>query len=101
MCVVSRSAREAEELIKKALEKGESLPTEERFDSNCITPGILGVKINTLFSVSCSSNSKTDFWLMVIMVRSGDFRTGKFPTFQISILFLLFHLLSIPVISFF
>ena len=34
-----RSAREAEELIKKAQEKGEELPTEKRFDSNCITPG--------------------------------------------------------------
>ncbi|XP_070609455.1 5'-3' exoribonuclease 1 isoform X3 [Erythrolamprus reginae] len=34
-----RSAREAEDKIKKALEKGETLPTESRFDSNCITPG--------------------------------------------------------------
>ena len=34
-----RSAREAEELIKKAQERGEELPTEKRFDSNCITPG--------------------------------------------------------------
>uniref|UniRef100_A0A8D3DRS6 5'-3' exoribonuclease 1 n=1 Tax=Scophthalmus maximus TaxID=52904 RepID=A0A8D3DRS6_SCOMX len=35
-----RSAKEAEDKIKKALEKGEVLPTEARFDSNCITPGI-------------------------------------------------------------
>ncbi|KAG2462678.1 ATR kinase, partial [Polypterus senegalus] len=34
-----RSAKEAEEKIKKAVEKGETLPTEARFDSNCITPG--------------------------------------------------------------
>lgn len=34
-----RSAREAEELIKQAIQKGETLPKEERFDSNCITPG--------------------------------------------------------------
>ncbi|XP_064642506.1 5'-3' exoribonuclease 1-like isoform X2 [Lineus longissimus] len=34
-----RSAREAEELIKRAEQKGEVLPSEERFDSNCITPG--------------------------------------------------------------
>ncbi|XP_013910312.1 PREDICTED: 5'-3' exoribonuclease 1 isoform X3 [Thamnophis sirtalis] len=34
-----RSAKEAEDKIKKALEKGEILPTESRFDSNCITPG--------------------------------------------------------------
>ena len=34
------SAKEAEDNIRKALEKGQILPTEERFDSNCITPGI-------------------------------------------------------------
>jgi 5'-3' exoribonuclease 1 len=34
-----RSAREAENLVKKALEKGEVMPKEARFDSNCITPG--------------------------------------------------------------
>ncbi|XP_052760032.1 5'-3' exoribonuclease 1-like [Mya arenaria] len=34
-----RSAREAEELERRAREKGEVLPTEKRFDSNCITPG--------------------------------------------------------------
>ena len=36
-----RSAREAEDNIRKALEKGQILPKEERFDSNCITPGVL------------------------------------------------------------
>ena len=36
-----RSAKEAEENIKLALSKGEKLPTEKRFDSNCITPGTL------------------------------------------------------------
>ncbi|XP_071070656.1 5'-3' exoribonuclease 1 isoform X3 [Dasypus novemcinctus] len=34
-----RSAKEAEDKIKKAVEKGETLPSEARFDSNCITPG--------------------------------------------------------------
>lgn len=34
-----RSAKEAEQNIRKALEKGQVLPKEERFDSNCITPG--------------------------------------------------------------
>uniref|UniRef100_A0A8D8T5E3 5'-3' exoribonuclease 1 n=1 Tax=Cacopsylla melanoneura TaxID=428564 RepID=A0A8D8T5E3_9HEMI len=34
-----RSAKEAEVLEQKAREKGEQLPTEKRFDSNCITPG--------------------------------------------------------------
>lgn len=34
-----RSAKEAEENEKKARQKGENLPTENRFDSNVITPG--------------------------------------------------------------
>ncbi|KAI9471931.1 MAG: exoribonuclease 1 [Benjaminiella poitrasii] len=34
-----RTARDAEELKQKALERGEELPEEEAFDSNCITPG--------------------------------------------------------------
>lgn len=34
-----RSAREAVVADQKAIERGEVLPTEERFDSNCITPG--------------------------------------------------------------
>eukprot|EP00118_Oscarella_pearsei_P002981 m.12490 g.12490 ORF g.12490 m.12490 type:complete len:1544 (+) comp24099_c0_seq1:68-4699(+) len=34
-----RSAKEAAELVKKALQRGETLPEEDRFDSNCITPG--------------------------------------------------------------
>ena len=36
----NRSAKEAEDNIRKALEKGQVLPKEERFDSNCITPGM-------------------------------------------------------------
>ena len=34
-----RSAREAQDLIRKAVQAGEILPSEPRFDSNCITPG--------------------------------------------------------------
>ena len=37
---LSRSAKEAEDNIRKALAKGQVLPKEERFDSNCITPGM-------------------------------------------------------------
>ncbi len=36
---VIRSAHEAEAREKEALSKGETLPEEKRFDSNCITPG--------------------------------------------------------------
>ncbi|KAH0584878.1 hypothetical protein H2248_008156 [Termitomyces sp. 'cryptogamus'] len=34
-----RSAREAKEVREKAIKKGEKLPDEKAFDSNCITPG--------------------------------------------------------------
>uniref|UniRef100_A0A1E1XLQ0 5'-3' exoribonuclease 1 n=1 Tax=Amblyomma sculptum TaxID=1581419 RepID=A0A1E1XLQ0_AMBSC len=34
-----KSAKEAAALEKQARDKGETLPTEERFDSNCISPG--------------------------------------------------------------
>ena len=34
-----RSAKEAEDKEKEARERGEVLPSEARFDSNCITPG--------------------------------------------------------------
>ncbi len=44
---LSRSAKEAEDKIKKALDKGEVLPTEARFDSNCITPGRDAVELYT------------------------------------------------------
>lgn len=47
---VSRSAKEAEDKIKKALDKGEVLPTEARFDSNCITPGMFDLKFCTLWT---------------------------------------------------
>ena len=34
-----RTAKEAKEVREKALRKGEKLPDEKAFDSNCITPG--------------------------------------------------------------
>lgn len=34
-----QSAKTAADLIDKAIENGEKLPEESRFDSNCITPG--------------------------------------------------------------
>ena len=34
-----RTAKEAKEVREKAELKGEKLPTEKAFDSNCITPG--------------------------------------------------------------
>ena len=37
----TRTAKEAEDNIRRAIQKGEQLPDDDRFDSNCITPGIL------------------------------------------------------------
>lgn len=34
-----RTAKEAKDLKQKALQRGEELPEEDAFDSNCITPG--------------------------------------------------------------
>ena len=34
-----RTAKEAKDVREKALRKGEKLPEEKAFDSNCITPG--------------------------------------------------------------
>lgn len=50
-----RSAKEADDKIKKALEKGEVLPTEARFDSNCITPG-KGVCASVTFLLLSNAN---------------------------------------------
>jgi 5'-3' exoribonuclease 1 len=36
-----RTAKEAKEVREKAERKGEKLPDEKAFDSNCITPGML------------------------------------------------------------
>lgn len=36
-----RTSKEAKEIQDKALDKGETLPSEKAFDSNCITPGVL------------------------------------------------------------
>ena len=38
-----RTAKEAKEVREKAERKGEKLPDEKAFDSNCITPGACGV----------------------------------------------------------
>ncbi|OAV87764.1 hypothetical protein PTTG_29291 [Puccinia triticina 1-1 BBBD Race 1] len=35
-----KTAKENQELIKKAIRKGEKLPYTTGFDSNCITPGL-------------------------------------------------------------
>lgn len=69
ICVLFfRSAREAENLIKQAKKRGEVLPTEKRFDSNCITPGK-----RYIFQKSCIiCNSYLDRWTTLSQVLSLD-----------------------------
>ncbi|XP_059849758.1 5'-3' exoribonuclease 1 isoform X1 [Hypanus sabinus] len=74
-----RSAKEAEEKIKKALEKGESLPTEARFDSNCITPGTafmarLHEQLKYFVNMKISSDKS---WQGVIVYLSGHETPGE------------------------
>jgi 5'-3' exoribonuclease 1 len=45
-----RTAKEAKEIREKAESKGEKLPDEKAFDSNCITPGVFCVVSHGIIS---------------------------------------------------
>ncbi|KAF7692283.1 hypothetical protein HF521_009893 [Silurus meridionalis] len=74
-----RSAKEAEEKIKKALEKGEVLPTEARFDSNCITPGTeFMVRLQEQLKYFVQKKISTDrMWQGVRVYLSGHETPGE------------------------
>ncbi|MCJ8750241.1 hypothetical protein PDJAM_G00260270 [Pangasius djambal] len=74
-----RSAKEAEEKIKKALEKGEVLPTEARFDSNCITPGTeFMVRLHEQLKYFVQKKLSTDrMWQGVRVYLSGHETPGE------------------------
>lgn len=74
-----RSAKEAEEKIKKALEKGEVLPTEARFDSNCITPGTdFMARLQEQLKYFVHSKLSTDkMWQKVKVYLSGHETPGE------------------------
>ncbi|KAJ8320860.1 hypothetical protein KUTeg_002447 [Tegillarca granosa] len=74
-----RSAREAEELERKARESGEILPKEKRFDSNCITPGTeFMVKLQEQLKYFCVSKMSTDpIWRGVKVYLSGHETPGE------------------------
>ncbi|XP_072560134.1 5'-3' exoribonuclease 1 [Paramormyrops kingsleyae] len=74
-----RSAKEAEDKIKKALEKGEVLPTEARFDSNCITPGtdFMARLQNQLKYFVHSKLSSDKLWQGVSVYLSGHETPGE------------------------
>ena len=49
ICVSIRTAKETEDNIKRAVQKGERLPEEDQFDSNCITPGMIEQSYQLIF----------------------------------------------------
>ncbi|RMC02142.1 hypothetical protein DUI87_21308 [Hirundo rustica rustica] len=74
-----RSAKEAEDKIKKALEKGETLPTEARFDSNCITPGTeFMARLNEHLKYFVNMKISTDkSWQGIAVYLSGHETPGE------------------------
>ncbi|XP_061746644.1 5'-3' exoribonuclease 1-like [Nerophis ophidion] len=74
-----RSAKEAEEKTKKALDKGEVLPTEARFDSNCITPGTeFMVRLQEQLKYFVHNKLSTDkLWQNVRVYLSGHETPGE------------------------
>ncbi|KAI8367771.1 XRN 5'-3' exonuclease N-terminus-domain-containing protein [Blakeslea trispora] len=74
-----RTARDAEELRQKALTKGEELPPEDPFDSNCITPGTefmkrLTAELRYFISKKVSEDAN---WRGVEIVLSGPEVPGE------------------------
>ncbi|XP_052738346.1 5'-3' exoribonuclease 1 [Bicyclus anynana] len=74
-----RSAREAEDLEEKAKAKGEVLPTEKRFDSNCITPGtVFMARLHEQLRYFVKSKISTDpLWSKVKVILSGHETPGE------------------------
>lgn len=74
-----RSAREAELLEKQAIERGETLPTEARFDSNCISPGTeFMARLNEQLKYFVSMKISTDpSWQGVDVYLSGHETPGE------------------------
>ena len=75
-----RSAREAQDLIRKAQQKGKILPSEPRFDSNCITPGtdfMSRLHEQLKYFVNQKLNSDPS-WQRVEVILSGHDVSGLF-----------------------
>ncbi|XP_047471890.1 5'-3' exoribonuclease 1-like isoform X1 [Penaeus chinensis] len=74
-----RSAREAVECEKKARDRGEVLPSEERFDSNCITPGtefMVRLDAQLQYFVTCKI-SQDKMWQNCKVIYSGHQTPGE------------------------
>ncbi|XP_045446077.1 5'-3' exoribonuclease 1 [Melitaea cinxia] len=74
-----RSAREAESLEEIAKAKGEVLPTEKRFDSNCITPGtVFMARLHDQLKYFIKEKISTDpLWSNVKVILSGHETPGE------------------------
>ncbi|XP_072940485.1 5'-3' exoribonuclease 1 [Epargyreus clarus] len=74
-----RSAREAEKLEEDAKAKGEVLPEEKRFDSNCITPGtVFMARLHEQLKYFVKHKMSTDpLWSKVKVVLSGHETPGE------------------------
>lgn len=74
-----RSAKEAEILERNAREKGETLPTEARFDSNCITPGTSFMdRLHQQLKYFVTYKVSTDrLWRKVTVILSGHETPGE------------------------
>lgn len=74
-----RSAKEAELLEKRAEAKGEKLPSEARFDSNCITPGtVFMARLHEQLKYFVASKISTDQrWKGVKVILSGHETPGE------------------------
>ena len=74
-----RSAKDAELSEKRARDRGEELPTEARFDSNCITPGTpFMCRLNEQLQYFVTMKISTDsLWQNVTVILSGHETPGE------------------------
>ncbi|XP_049842599.1 5'-3' exoribonuclease 1 [Schistocerca gregaria] len=74
-----RSAKEAEILERNARERGEQLPSEARFDSNCITPGTCFMdRLHQQLKYFVTYKVSTDrLWQNVTVILSGHETPGE------------------------
>lgn len=74
-----RSAHTAADQIKQAIARGETLPSEDRFDSNCITPGTLFmVRLQKELEYFVTDKISNDpLWTKVQVILSGHQVPGE------------------------
>lgn len=74
-----RTAQEASKLVKEALKRGEVLPKEEAFDTNCITPGtefMAQLSAHLIYFVNLQI-SKDENWRKCKVILSGPEVPGE------------------------